>query len=76
MRVLNMPNNKPKKERFAVIHVKATEEFLTADGECSEEEGWKEIEDKLSWILVNDKFVAIELEMTFLEWDTTEREGL
>ncbi len=75
MRGLNMPNNDlPKKERFAVIHVKVKEEWLTADGECSEEEGWTEIEDKLNWLLTNDKMVAIELEMSFLEWDTTDRD--
>ena len=69
-------NKKVKKERFAVIHIKVNEDWLTADGECSEEEGWKEIEDKLNWLLTNDKMVAIELEMSFLEWDDTDREGL
>ena len=68
--------SKSKKERFAVIHVKVNEDWLTADGEDSEEEGWKEIENKLDWLLTTDKMVAIELEMTFLEWDTTDREGL
>ncbi len=73
-----MPDNsKPKKERFAVIHVKVSPKWLTADGDCSEEEGWKEIEDRMNWLLASEKMVAkIELEMSFLEWDTTDREGL
>ena len=66
--------NKTKKERFAVIHVKVNEDWLTADGENSEEEGWKEIEDKLGWLLTTDKMVAIELEMSFLEWNEKEKD--
>ena len=73
----NMPNNEPpKKERFAVIHVKTNEAYLTADGDCSVEEGWKAIEDNLNWLLATDNMAGIELEIMFLEWDTTDREGL
>lgn len=74
MRGLNMPNNEPsKKERFAVIHVKTNQTWLTSGGECSEEEGWKEIEDRINQSLTS---MMIELNMSFLEWDTADREGL
>ena len=37
--------NLPAKSRFAVVRIDATVDYLTANGEESEENGWKQIEE-------------------------------
>ena len=58
----------PKYIRYALISVQAPQDWLTDDGNCSHEEGWKEMEEQLRKALTPPsltRYVKVEFE----EWD-------